>query len=110
MSIPHLHSPLIIWEACRRQRQWVRRALADIHLADRIHRPQLRQQLVAQRMQPRPRSAAHELLVLAKPIVSAFDDNEGYDLTELGKQFMHYAMTELSPKIEFSDETPQQEK
>ena len=39
-----------------------------------------------------------------KPIVSAFDDNEGYDLTELGKQFVHYAMTELPPKIEFSDE------
>jgi hypothetical protein len=39
-----------------------------------------------------------------KPIVSAFDDNEGYELTELGKQFVHYAMTELPPKIEFSDE------
>jgi hypothetical protein len=39
-----------------------------------------------------------------KPIVSAFDDNKGYDLIELGKQFVHYAMTELPPKIEFSDE------
>jgi hypothetical protein len=40
-----------------------------------------------------------------KPTVSAFDDNEGYDLTELGKQFVHYAMTELPPRIEFSEES-----
>ncbi len=39
-----------------------------------------------------------------KPIVSAFDDDEGYELTELGKQFVHYAMTELPPKIEFAEE------
>jgi len=39
-----------------------------------------------------------------KPAVSAFDENEGYDLTELGKQFVHYAMTELSLKIEFQHE------
>jgi len=36
-----------------------------------------------------------------KPPVSAFDKIEGYDLTELGKQFVHYAMSELPPKIEF---------
>jgi hypothetical protein len=36
-----------------------------------------------------------------KPIVSAFDEQDGYDLTELGRQFVHYAMTELPPKIEF---------
>ena len=35
-----------------------------------------------------------------KPPVSAFDEKEGYDLTELGKQFVHYAMSELPPKIE----------
>jgi hypothetical protein len=45
-----------------------------------------------------------------KPMVSAFDDTEGYDLTELGKQFVHYAMTELPPKIEFSDESLEPEK
>lgn len=45
-----------------------------------------------------------------KPIVSAFDDAEGYDLTELGKQFVHYARTELPPKIEFSDESLESEK
>ncbi len=43
-----------------------------------------------------------------KPPVSAFDENEGYDLTGLGQQFVHYAMSELPPKIEFKpeDETP----
>lgn len=32
---------------------------------------------------------------------SAFSDDEQYVLTELGKQFVHYAMTELTQKIEF---------
>jgi hypothetical protein len=32
---------------------------------------------------------------------SAFDDEEEYVLTELGKQFVHYAMNELVPRIEF---------
>jgi hypothetical protein len=45
-----------------------------------------------------------------KPIVSAFDDAEGCDVIELGKQFVHYAMTGLPPKIEFSDESPESEK
>jgi hypothetical protein len=39
-----------------------------------------------------------------KPPVSAFDDEEGYELTELGKQFVHYAMSDLPLKIEFKDE------
>jgi len=39
-----------------------------------------------------------------KPPVSAFDENEGYDLTELGQQFVHYAMSELPLKIEFQTE------
>ena len=33
--------------------------------------------------------------------ISAFDTTEGYELTALGQQFVHYAMTELTPKIEF---------
>lgn len=33
--------------------------------------------------------------------VSAFDDGESYELTELGKQFVHYAMTDLPLKIEY---------
>ena len=37
-----------------------------------------------------------------KPVASAFDEEDGYDLTELGRQFVHYAMTELPPKIEFT--------
>jgi hypothetical protein len=37
-----------------------------------------------------------------KPPVSAFDENEGYDLTALGQQFVHYAMTDLPLKIEFT--------
>lgn len=36
-----------------------------------------------------------------KPPMSAFDENEGYELTSLGQQFVHYAMTDLPPKIEF---------
>lgn len=34
-------------------------------------------------------------------MVSAFDDNEQYVLTELGKQFVHYAMTDLPLKIQY---------
>lgn len=36
-----------------------------------------------------------------KPMTSAFDDEDSYELTELGKQFVHYAMTDLPLKIEF---------
>ncbi|MGE0156974.1 MAG: hypothetical protein AB7T17_08090 [Geobacter sp.] len=39
-----------------------------------------------------------------KQYVSAFDTEEGYELTALGQQFVHYAMTELPPKIEFRPE------
>lgn len=39
-----------------------------------------------------------------KAITSAFDDDDAYELTELGKQFVHYAMTDLPLKIEY---TPQ---
>ena len=34
---------------------------------------------------------------------SAFDDVEEYELTQLGQQFVHYAMTDLPPKIEFTE-------
>jgi hypothetical protein len=33
---------------------------------------------------------------------SAFDDSEQYELTALGQQFVHYAMTELSLKIAYA--------
>lgn len=32
---------------------------------------------------------------------SAFDDEEGYELTALGSQFVHYALNEITPKIAF---------
>ncbi len=32
---------------------------------------------------------------------SAFDDNDEYELTELGQQFVHYAMTDLPIRIEY---------
>lgn len=37
----------------------------------------------------------------SKTLTSAFDEEEHYELTELGKQFVHYAMTELTSRIEF---------
>lgn len=32
---------------------------------------------------------------------SAFDEEKGYELTALGRQFVHYAMTDVPPKIEY---------
>lgn len=37
-----------------------------------------------------------------KPITSAFDDEDVYELTDLGRQFVHYAMTDLPLKIEYT--------
>ena len=45
----------------------------------------------------RPRGAG------PRPPVSAFDEVENYELTELGRQFVHYAMTDLPLRIEFTD-------
>lgn len=53
---------------------------------------------VQKQAQKRPKGSGR------KPPVSAFDENEGYDLTDLGRQFVHYAMSELPPKIEFKPE------
>jgi hypothetical protein len=36
-----------------------------------------------------------------RPIKSAFDDDEKYELTALGDQFIHYAMTDLPLKLEY---------
>lgn len=38
----------------------------------------------------------------AKTMESAFDFEKGYELTELGKQFVHYAMTEITARIAFN--------
>lgn len=37
----------------------------------------------------------------AKVAKSAFDDEEQYELTALGKQFVHYAMTDLALKLQY---------
>jgi hypothetical protein len=38
---------------------------------------------------------------VSSTVESAFEDTKGYELTELGQQFVHYAMTDLPPRIEF---------
>ncbi|MEO4028734.1 hypothetical protein ABH313_11910 [Chromobacterium vaccinii] len=40
-----------------------------------------------------------------RTLISAFDDEEQYELTELGQQFVHYAMTELTTRIAYSYES-----
>jgi hypothetical protein len=37
----------------------------------------------------------------AKTMKSAFDNEEQYELTALGQQFVHYAMTDVPPKLDF---------
>jgi hypothetical protein len=44
----------------------------------------------------KPRPGRHQGSSTMK---SAFDDTEAYELTELGKQFVHYAMTDVVPRI-----------
>ena len=39
----------------------------------------------------------------ASTMKSAFEDTEPYVLTELGKQFVHYTMTEIVPRIEANE-------
>ena len=34
---------------------------------------------------------------------SAFDEEDLYELTELGQQFVHYAMTDLPLRIEYNN-------
>jgi hypothetical protein len=46
------------------------------------------------------RSASRPRAAGPKPLVSAFDQQEPYELTALGRQFVHYAMTDLPLKIE----------
>jgi hypothetical protein len=52
-------------------------------------------------LQRRPKSTGQ------RPITPAFDDEDAYELTELGKQFVHYAMTDLPLKLEYNPETEQ---
>jgi hypothetical protein len=45
-----------------------------------------------------------------KQMESAFDEEDSYELSELGQQFVHYAMTDLPLKIEYKphEETNQE--
>ncbi len=52
------------------------------------------------RKQPSKRSVPASAPRTAK---SAFDEAEPYELTDLGQQFVHYAMNEITAKIEFSE-------
>jgi hypothetical protein len=38
-------------------------------------------------------------IVPSRTLKSAFDDQESYELTELGKQFVHYTMNEVVPRV-----------
>lgn len=53
-----------------------------------------------QRTGPRPKPVPGA----AKVAKSAFDDEERYELTALGEQFVHYAMNELTLKLEYRPE------
>lgn len=43
-----------------------------------------------------------------KQLESAFDENDMYELSELGQQFVHYAMTDLPLKIEYKAQARQE--
>ena len=49
----------------------------------------------------RPKRSGHGQA--SRTAKSAFDEIEPYELTELGKQFVHYAMNEIVVKIEFRE-------
>ena len=51
----------------------------------------------------RAKKAAARKSATTKTMKSAFDDADEYELTGLGQDFVHYAMTEVSLKIEFED-------
>ena len=46
-----------------------------------------------------PKRALHQ--VGQQPMKSAFDDQDSYELTQLGQQFVHYAMTDLPIKLTY---------
>lgn len=46
---------------------------------------------------------------ISKTTKSAFDDEEAYELTELGKQFVHYAMNEVTTRISYDTEADHSE-
>lgn len=50
----------------------------------------------------RPSTSSSARKGVPKTMKSAFDDEEQYELTALGQDFVHYAMTDLPPKLEFT--------
>lgn len=52
------------------------------------------------RKTPSKRSVPGQTPTTAK---SAFDETDPYELTDLGRQFVHYAMNEITAKIEFKE-------
>lgn len=69
----------------------------------RQHRPTDGQGRFLRQTTPKRRGSA------STHMKSAFDDEKGYELTALGRQFVHYAMTEIPPKLEFcSDQEGEQ--
>jgi hypothetical protein len=59
--------------------------------------------LAKRQSKSRPRTAAE-----TRTVKSAFDDAEQYELTALGRQFVHYAMTEQTLKIAYHGGTDDQ--
>src|SRR6185312_11153244 len=47
----------------------------------------------------RKRPVRNRKLSTSKTMESAFEDSKPYVLTELGKQFVHYTMNELVPRL-----------
>jgi hypothetical protein len=53
---------------------------------------------------PPPRRNAPRPMSGPRQMKSAFDDTESYELTQLGQQFVHYAMTDLPLKLHYAPE------
>jgi hypothetical protein len=53
----------------------------------------------------KPAQRRRKIALAPTTMESAFEDTKGYELTELGQQFVHYAMTDLPIRIEFKQST-----
>ncbi|MBM3578076.1 MAG: hypothetical protein FJX40_10530 [Alphaproteobacteria bacterium] len=53
----------------------------------------------------KPAQRSRKNVPVSNVMESAFEDTKGYELTELGQQFVHYAMTDLPIRIQFRPET-----
>jgi hypothetical protein len=58
----------------------------------------------------KPAQRARKRMAASSTMESAFEDTKGYELTELGQQFVHYAMTDLPIRIEFKRDSEAQGK